>query len=119
MVAGWIQAEIVMDSPPTDWASIAYPDNNIPDPFDDQQTGSYESDIVGDSNHAALYTAFDGAGSSSLIDGWLTFRFRMAGEKNPDGYTGAAFVGLDADLNGALDIFIGVNNSGSADEVGI
>ncbi len=121
-VAGFfapVTAQIVMNSSTEYWAAIQYPNNNIPDPFFDQQTGSYESDIVGDSNHAALYTSFYGGGTPSLTDGQLAFRFRMAGEKNPTGYTGAVFVGLDANLDGALDIFIGVNNSGSSDQVGI
>jgi len=112
-------AQIDMDSSTEYWAAIMYPNNNIPDPFSDQQTGSYEADIVGDTNHAALYTTFDDGGTPSQTDGYLGFRFRLAGEKNPAGYSTAALVGLDVDLDGALDIFVGVNNSGSKDHVGV
>jgi len=111
-------AQVVMNSVTPNWTVINYP-YSTPDPFDDQQTGSYEADIVGDANHGAFYTAFDGVGTPSLVDGWLAFRFRMAGEKPPKGYTGAAFVGLDANRDGALDVFVGVNNSGSKNHVGI
>jgi len=119
MICGSATAQIDMDSSTEHWAAIMYPNNNIPDPFADLQTGSYEADMVGDADHAALYTAFDGAGTSSLTDGFLGFRFRLAGEKNPAGYSTAALVGLDANLDGVLDIFVGVNNSGSKDYVGI
>jgi len=109
----------VIDAPTTSWHPVPYPNGNVPDPFSDQQTGSYESDIVGTSNHPALYTHFDNAKTPSPTDGSLAFRFRMAGEKQPAGYSGAVFVGLDANMDGVLDIFLGVNNSGSKNEVGI
>ena len=118
-ICGPATAQIVMNSSTEYWAAIMYPNNNIPDPFSDQQTGSYEADMVGDVNHAAFYTDFDDGGTPSLTDGYLGFRFRLAGEKNPAGYSTAALVGLDVDLDGALDIFVGVNNSGSKDQVGI
>jgi len=112
-------AQIVMNSSTEYWAAIVYPNNNIPDPFSDQQTGSYEADMVGDINHAALYTDFDDGGTPSLTDGYLGFRFRLAGEKNPTGYSTAALVGIDANMDGKLDVFVGVNNSGSKDLIGI
>ncbi len=112
-------AQIVMNSSTEYWAAIMYPNNNIPDPFSDQQTGSYEADMVGDVNHAAFYTTFDDGGTPALADGSLGFRFRLAGEKNPVGYSTAALVGIDANMDGKLDIFVGVNNSGSKDLIGV
>ncbi|MDD5139215.1 MAG: PEP-CTERM sorting domain-containing protein [Verrucomicrobiales bacterium] len=99
------------NSPTTLWVPILYGNNNFPDPSADQQTGSPESDIVGNLSQPSLYMQY--------ANGWLGFRFRIGADKNPPGFNGAAFVGLDANLNGSLDLFIGVNNSGSANQVGI
>jgi hypothetical protein len=105
-------------SPTTDWTPIAYGSNN-PDPSNDQQTGSGEGDIVGNINHPSLYTAFGDAGTLSLTDGTIGFRVRVGADDNPAGFKGAFFVGIDANHDGALDLFIGVNNSGSSDMIGI
>jgi hypothetical protein len=105
-------------SPTTDWTPITYGSNH-PDPAQDQQTGSTESDIVGDASHPSVYTAFGDAGTPSLTDGVLGFRIRLGADQNPAGFKGALFVGIDANGDGALDLFIGVNNAGSADTIGI
>jgi len=39
--------------------------------------------------------------------------------KAPSGFSGALFVGIDATTNGVLDLFVGVDNSGSKDLIGI
>lgn len=94
--------------------------NSHPDPFSDQQTGGKESDIVGDAVHASFYKIFHNGGTvANLTDGQLGFRLRLAQQDNPPGFTGGAFVGLDGDADGSLDIFIGVNNQGSGDKLGI
>src|SRR2546430_15466617 len=105
-------------SPTTNWTTITY-GNNYPDPSNDQQTGSTESDIVGNIDHPSAYVAFGDAGTPSLIDGTLGFRIRLGADQNPVGFKGALFVGIDANGDGVLDLFIGVNNSGSADTIGI
>ena len=113
-------AAMVVDvtSPTTNWTPIAYGSNN-PDPSNDQQTGSGEGDIVGNASHPSLYTAFGDAGTSSLTDGTIGFRVRLGADDNPAGFKGAFFVGIDANHDGALDLFIGVNNSGSSDMIGL
>lgn len=93
------------------WVPILYSNGNYPDPVADQQTGSAESDIIGNANLPSFYMQYN--------SGYLGFRLRLGADLNPPGFKGAAFVGLDANLDGALDLFVGVNNSGSANQVGI
>jgi len=115
------QAQIDPFSSTTNWNAILYPAGSptTPDPFSDQQTGSKESDIVGTANTPSFYTKFYNAGTPTLTDGQLAFRLRLAEEKSPPGFSGGAFVGIDANGDGKLDVFVGVNNSGSRNEVGI
>lgn len=105
-------------SPTSGWTAILYP-NNSPDPSNDQQTGTSEGDVVGNALHPSVYTAFGDAGTPSLTDGTLAFRIRLGGDLSPAGFKTAAFVGIDANADGAIDLFIGINNSGSADTIGI
>jgi hypothetical protein len=105
-------------SPTTDWTVITY-GNNHPDPSNDQQTGSGEGDIVGNIDHPSAYVAFGDAGTPSLTDGVLGFRIRLGADDAPAGFKSALFVGIDANGDGALDLFIGVNNSGSSNMIGI
>ena len=115
-----LRAAVVVDvnAPTTMWTVIQYA-NNSPDPTADQQGGSSEGDIIGNAAHPSAYTMFGDAGTSSLTDGTLGFRVRLGGDANAVGFKGAFFVGLDANLDGALDLFVGVNNSGSTDSIGI
>jgi hypothetical protein len=114
-------AQINPSSSTANWTPILYPPSNptVPDPGSDQQTGSKEADIVGTANVASFYTSFYNGGTPSLIDGLLGFRVRLAEEQSPAGFSTAAFVGIDGNADGRLDLFIGVDNSGSFDHVGI
>jgi hypothetical protein len=105
-------------SPTTNWTPVTYANGN-PDPSNDQQTGSEEGDIVGNVAHPSFYTTFGDAGTPSTTDGTIAFRVRLGADVNPVGFKTALFVGVDANHDGAIDLFIGVNNSGSADTVGI
>ncbi|HEV2804972.1 MAG TPA: hypothetical protein VGW57_08595 [Chthoniobacterales bacterium] len=107
-----------LNAPTTAWTPIQYSNNN-PDPSNDQQTGSPEGDIVGNAAHPSVYTMFGDGGTPSLTDGTLGFRIRLGADTNPSGFKTALFVGIDANSDGKLDLFLGVNNSGSADTVGI
>jgi hypothetical protein len=100
------------------WTAIAYP-NLRPDWADDQQTGITEADIVGDAAHPAFYMRFDDNGNADPSDDQLAFRVRLGADKNPPGFEHFFGVGLDADLDGALDIFLAVDNTGSNDRIGI
>lgn len=111
-------ADLIVDGPTTEWTPVTY-GPNIPDPFNDQQTGSSEADLVGDGTHPSFYMQFDDGGTPSLTDGTIGFRVRLAEQENPTGFSTALLVGLDADMNGTLDLVLGVHNSGSSDEIAI
>ena len=98
--ADWI------DSPTTEWTAITY-GGLYPDYYSDQQTGPEDSDIVGTNGVPAFYTKFDDAGTPDLTDGTLAFRIRISG-KSKDYWENVMFIGMDANLDGALDIFAGL-----------
>jgi hypothetical protein len=90
--------------------------------LDDQQTGDPASDIVGSAAHPGFFTAFDNNGTASLTDGTIGFRVRLddaGGTKNSPKFDRNLWVGIDADLNGSLDAFIGVATPGSSTTLGI
>jgi hypothetical protein len=114
-----IMASVVdVTSPTTGWTVVTYANNN-PDPSLDQQTGSAEGDIVGNALHPSFYTTFGDAGTPSTTDGTLGFRTRVGADANPVGFKSALFIGIDANSDGAIDLFLGVNNSGGANTNGI
>ncbi|HEY8156206.1 MAG TPA: PEP-CTERM sorting domain-containing protein [Myxococcota bacterium] len=100
------------------WTPIAYP-TLLPDFSDDQRTGIPEADIVGDTTNAAFYFRFDDAGTPSTTDGAIGFRVRIGADKNPSGFDHFMGVGIDANADGALDLFLAVENSGNPDQLGI
>ncbi len=106
------------DGPTTAWTPVLYASVQ-PDWADDQQTGIPEADIVGDAAHPAFYTAFDDAGSAALTDGMLGFRVRIGAEKSPLGFSQVVAVGIDGNLDGALDLFVLVDNGGSSDQLAL
>lgn len=108
-------AELIIGSDTTYWSPITYCGGTVPDPALDQQTGGQEGDLVGDASHPAFYTQFDDAGTSDLTDGTLGFRIRLNQAKNDAKMTfnQILFVGMDANLDGVLDLFVGVLNSPS------
>jgi len=97
--------------PTTGWTPVVYASVQ-PDFWDDDQAGSGEGDIVGDASHPAFYTAFDDAGTAALTDGMLGFRVRVGAEANPAGFSQVVAVGIDGDLDGALDLFVLVDHAG-------
>jgi hypothetical protein len=106
----------------SEWVAIEYPGAN-PDPFVDQQTGHAEADIVGTTNAPAIYTQFDDNGTpGNNTDDVLAFRFRMAMQSNPSGYSTAAIVGINAfpdpvAPSDPMDLYLILNTSGSGDSV--
>ncbi|MES2474617.1 MAG: PEP-CTERM sorting domain-containing protein [Verrucomicrobiota bacterium] len=88
----------------------------------DQQTGDPASDIVGNAANPGFYTAFDDLGTPSLTDGNIGFRIRLddhGGNSNNIAFGRNLWVGIDADLNGSVDVFLGVNLQGSGNHVRI
>lgn len=118
----WHQANAQIDPSGslTNWTPVLYGPSVFPDPFTDQQTGSDEADIVGSLTRASFFTRFWNGGTTNILnDGTVGFRLRLAGEKSPAGFSTAAIVGMDVTSDGAIDLFVGVNNSGSADSINI
>jgi hypothetical protein len=95
------------------WNAILYGGNGVADPSNDQQTGQRESDIVGTTVVPSAYMAFDPASAGSLTDGTLYFRLRVAEDSQSAGYSGFVWVGIDANADGAIDLFAGVDRQGN------
>lgn len=90
--------------------------------LDDQQTGDPASDILGNAANPGFFTTFDNAGTPSLTDGSLGFRVRLddhGGNNNNVSFGRNLWLGIDADSNGSVDVFLGLNMQGSANEIGI
>lgn len=109
-------APIALNSVTTLWSAIGLSSGNALDYLNDQQTGQGESDIVGGTANA-FYSYFDNNGGASNTDGTMYFRVRLGADENPAGFRNIFFVGIDADRNGSLDIFVGViaNTGGTAE----
>jgi hypothetical protein len=91
------------------------------DQIADQQ-GNIGGDIVGSGTNFGLFMTFNDNGSALSTDGTLGFRIRLdvaTPPANKPVFDRAAWIGIDADLNGSVDVFIGVNQSGSAASLGI
>jgi hypothetical protein len=88
----------------------------------DQQTGQASADIVGTGTNYGMLVTFDGNGPMSATDGTLGFRLRLdaaGGSKNNPAFDRVAWIGIDADLSGSLDAFLGLNLQGSSATLGI
>jgi hypothetical protein len=110
---------LTIDSPTTFWTPISY-SGLVPDYYDDEQTGDTESDIVGDSLNPAVYTQFDDNGTlGDNSDDVFALRVRIGATKPPAGFSRFVGVGIDADQNGSLDIFLAVDNGGGGDHLEI
>lgn len=115
-------AMILVADDNTDWTAIAYPIVTTPDDPNDHQTGISEGDIVGnDTGDPAVLTNFDDNGTPAVLDdGYIGFRVRVGEDKPPSGFTSFFGVGMDADLNGDIDLFLGVDNAPSgSNQLGI
>jgi hypothetical protein len=121
LVRATASASVVdVSSPTTGWKAIRYGGSNGFDPTTDQQTGSAEGDIVGNSSHASVYTFFGDANTPSSTDGAIAFRLRLGADTSPAGFKTAAFVGIITNRSsGKIDLFVGVNNSGQSNQIGI
>ena len=113
-----LAAPIDPGSSTTGWTPVEYP-SLLPDFSDDQRTGIPEADLVGDTSNPAFYFRFDDAGTPGATDGAIGFRARIGADKNPSGFDHFIGIGFDANLDGALDLFLAVENSGNPDRVGI
>jgi hypothetical protein len=106
----------------SEWVAISYPGAN-PDPYADQQTGQSEADIVGTASIPAIYTQYDDNGTpGDTSDDILAFRFRLAEERQPTGFSTAAIIGLNVfpdplAASDPMDLYLVLNTSGSGDTI--
>lgn len=100
-------AALSVSGPTTGWVVVPYANPALADPSGDQQTGSPEGDIVGNAANPSFYTAFDGGGTPSLTDGQIGFRLRLGADSNPAGLKTVVWFGIDANLDGKIDLFAG------------
>jgi hypothetical protein len=78
----------------------------------DQQTGQPGADIVGGSGYdAGFFTNWDSGSANSSTDGVLGFRVRFDERDHQSGFKGNLWVGIDADVDGDIDAFIGATSS--------
>lgn len=117
-VAPMAKAALALTGSSLDWTPMGA---NF-DFFADQQTGSAAGDIVGDAQNVGFLTKFDDAGTASKTDGILGFRVRLddhGGQKKSPSFDRVLWIGMDADLDGALDGFVGVDRQGSTNQLAI
>jgi len=107
-----------VNDPTTSWTRITNPSSDGDD-SGDEENGSSEGDIVGGALHGSVYAIYANAGTPSESDDSIGFRVRLAEDANPPGFSGAFYIGIDADGDGALDLFVGVDNTGSDEVVGL
>lgn len=113
---------VVSDTDTGGWITIS---GNY-DYLSDQQTGQPSSDIVGGSGgsynlyDAGFFTSWD-PGTASNTDGTLGFRVRVDDHdgNNTPAYNGFLWVGIDADTNGSVDVFVGVDKQGNSSKIAI
>lgn len=88
----------------------------------DQKAGQADGDIVGLDEDYGLFVTYNSADAD--VSGQSTFGFRLrldaaGGNSKKIEFKGAAWLGIDGDMNGSIDVFLGVNMSGSSRTLGI
>ena len=100
----------MVDTATTSWNPVLY---STSESSSDQQSGQSSLDIVGNADNPSFYIQFDNGGTSSLTDGTLAFRVRLNSVKNEKkpAYDRVLQIGIDANRDGVLDLFVGVDHS--------
>ena len=112
---GPAQAQFAINSPTTSWVPVPYAAGAIGDNNVDSANGSGEVDIVGGKNTTtgptlpSFYTKY--VPGVSATAGTLYFRIRMGGDQSPAGFKGVTLVGIDANRDGKLDLFLGADTT--------
>ncbi|HYD95539.1 MAG TPA: DUF4347 domain-containing protein, partial [Noviherbaspirillum sp.] len=87
------------------------------DPDNDTQSNAADTDLIGDDTHPMLYAAYDDGGTpNSTADDTMAFRLRIDNPTSPTYFGGVALIGMDANLDGKIDLFFAVDgrNNGQA-----
>ncbi|MDH3209758.1 MAG: DUF4347 domain-containing protein, partial [Burkholderiaceae bacterium] len=96
------------------WTAVMYGASK--DPQGDSQAGAADTDIIGDAAHGSAYVAYDDNGTATDTDDTLLFRLRIDNPTSVTNFSGVADVGMDANLDGSIDLFMSVDgrNNGQA-----
>lgn len=105
-----------VSAPSTGWMAVEGNFDFIGD------TNEADLDIVGQAEDYGLFVTHSGNGSEDSREGVFGFRLRLdaaGGNRKETSYEKAAFLGIDADSNDGLDVFIGVDFSGKQPVLGL
>ncbi len=98
------------------WTAVMYGPNKDPD--GDSQAGAADTDIIGDSTHGSLYVAYDDNGTpNNTSDDFMCFRMRIDNPTSSTNFAGVAIVGIDANLDGRVDLFMSVDGRNNTQAV--
>ncbi|WP_347247595.1 DUF4347 domain-containing protein [Zoogloea sp.] len=89
------------------WTAIMF--GAMRDPDADSQAGAADTDIIGDTTHGSLYTAYSDNGTAGTADDYLYFRMRIDNPTSDTDFSGVAIVGMDANGDGRVDLFMSVD----------
>jgi len=89
------------------WTAVMF--GAAKDPQGDSQVGAADSDIVADAAHGSLYVGYSDSGTVTAADDYLYFRLRIDNPTSSTVFGGVAVVGMDANLDGRLDLFMMVD----------
>lgn len=101
----------------TGWTAIMFGTGK--DPQGDSQAGAADTDIIGDATHGSLYTAYDDNGTLTTADDTLVFRLRIDNPTSTSNFAGVAIVGMDANLDGKIDVFFSVDGRNNSQSIKI
>lgn len=101
----------------TGWTAVMY--GAAKDPQGDSQAGAADTDIIADATHGSLYVGFNDNGTVTTADDGIYFRLRIDNptSSSPAVFGGVAVVGIDANLDGRIDLFLMVDGRNSGQVV--
>jgi Notch-like protein len=93
------------------WTGILY--GATADGSNDSQAGAADTDVVADATHGSLYTAYADGGTVVVGDDALLFRVRIGNPASATDFGGVVVVGVDANVDGRIDLFLSVDGRNS------
>lgn len=105
-----LAAIVPVGSSTTDWIAVSYR-NAVSDAPADNQANIADLELIGNVSNPAFYTRFDDNGTEDPTDGAVGFRMRMSGDQGNPQFHGDAWVGMDVNRDGSLDLFMGANDN--------
>ena len=98
------------------WTAVMYGTGK--DPAGDSQAGAADTDIIGDATHGSFYVAYDDNGTpDNPNDDFMAFRLRIDNPTSSTYFGGVAVVGMDANGDGRIDLFMTVDGRNNTQAV--